>query len=178
MAVQIVTATVADIEAVAQLFDAYRVFYRQASDVASARAFIAERFKQRDSVIFLARDDETPTGFVQLYPSLSSVSMRRIWILNDLFVSPSARRARVGRRLMDRAGEFARASGGLRLELTTERTNPIAQALYTACGYVRDDVFYKYILTVDARASEYSEATTPRRARAAAGRRAFPWHDA
>lgn len=152
MAIQIVEATPADLEAVAQLFDAYRVFYRQASDMAAARAFIGERFKQRDSVIFLARDGEDAAGFVQLYPSLSSVSMRRIWILNDLFVAPSARRARVGRRLMDRARDFARASGALRLELTTERTNTVAQALYTACRYTRDEVFYKYILTVDARA--------------------------
>jgi len=145
-------ATPDDLEAVVQLFDAYRVFYRQRSDVASARAFIRERFARRDSVIFLARDGAEPAGFVQLYPSLSSVSMRPIWILNDLFVASAARGAGVGRRLMDRAREFASASGALRIELTTERTNTAAQALYHACGYARDDVFYKYILTVDTRA--------------------------
>ena len=53
---------------------------------------------------------------------------------------------------MDRAREFASASGALRIELTTERTNTTAQGLYHACGYARDDVFYKYILTVDMRA--------------------------
>ena len=152
MAVQIVEATAADLEAAARLFDAYRVFYREPSDIAAARAFIGERFEQRDAVIFLARDGEEAVGFVQLYPSLSSVSMRRIWILNDLFVAPSARRGGVGRRLMDRARDFARASGALRIELTTERANTTAQALYAACGYARDDVFYKYILTVDRRA--------------------------
>ncbi|HTP84026.1 MAG TPA: GNAT family N-acetyltransferase [Alphaproteobacteria bacterium] len=149
---EIIEAKSNDLEAVAQLFDAYRVFYRQSSDVAAARTFIRERFARRDSVIFLARVSGEPAGFVQLYPSLSSVSMRPIWILNDLFVAPTARGAGVGRRLMDRAREFASASGALRIELTTERTNTTAQRLYHACGYARDEVFYKYILTVDARA--------------------------
>ncbi len=149
---EIIEATSADLEAVAQLFDAYRVFYRQSPDLAAARNFIGERFARRDAVIFLARDGAEPVGFVQLYPSLSSVSMRPIWILNDLFVAPQARRDGVGRRLMDRAREFARASGALRIELTTERTNAVAQGLYHTAGYARDDVFYKYILTVDTRA--------------------------
>ena len=149
---EIIEATPGDLEAVAQLFDAYRVFYRQTSDLVAARAFIRERFARRDSVIFLARAGAEPAGFVQLYPSLSSVSMRPIWILNDLFVASAARGAGVGRRLMDRAREFASASGALRIELTTERTNTTAQRLYHACGYGRDDVFYKYILTVDTRA--------------------------
>jgi GNAT superfamily N-acetyltransferase len=148
-AVHIIEAGPEDLEAVARLFDAYRVFYRQASDVAAARTFLAERFKRRDSVIFLARDAADPVGLIQLYPSLSSVSMRPIWILNDLFVASAVRGRGVGRKLMDRARDFARASGALRIELTTERTNTTAQALYTACGYARDDVFYKYILTVD-----------------------------
>ena len=98
--VEIVEAAPDDLEAVVQLFDAYRVFYRQSSDVAAARAFIRERFARRDSVIFLGRVGGEPAGFVQLYPSLSSVSMRPIWILNDLFVAPAARGAGVGRRLI------------------------------------------------------------------------------
>jgi ribosomal protein S18 acetylase RimI-like enzyme len=150
--VDIVRAGPEDIESVARLFDAYRVFYRQKSDLAAARDFIGERFRRGDSVIFLARNGGEAAGFVQLYPSLSSVSMRPIWILNDLFVSPTARNKGVGRKLMDRARDFARASGAVRLELTTEKTNTTAQALYRKSGYALDDVFYKFILTVDAKA--------------------------
>ena len=152
MTVEIVEATAADIETVAQLFDAYRVFYRQSSDLAAARAFITQRFARRDAAIFLAKQDGAAVGFVQLYPSLSSVSMGPIWILNDLFVASTARGGGVGRRLMDKARDFARASGACRIELTTERANTVAQGLYRAAGYARDDVFYKYILTVDTRA--------------------------
>lgn len=150
--IRIVQASAEDLSAIARLFDAYRVFYRQAPDLDAARRFIAERFERRDSVIFLARAEDAAAGFTQLYPSLSSVSMRPIWILNDLFVDPAYRGRGVGRRLMDRCRDFARASGAARIELTTERTNTTAQSLYRAAGYARDDVFYKFILTTETRA--------------------------
>jgi GNAT superfamily N-acetyltransferase len=150
--IQITQAGPAELDSVARLFDAYRVFYRQISDLDAARRFIRTRQDRRDSVIFLARVKGEDAGFVQLYPSHSSVSMRPVWILNDLFVAPSARGHGVGRKLMDKARDFARASGAVRLELTTEHTNTVAQRLYEACGYARDTVFYKYILTVDAQA--------------------------
>ena len=151
-AIEIVEAKPENIEALARLFDAYRVFYRQESDIAAARAFLTRRFERRDAVSFLALRNGEAAGFTQLYPSLSSVSMAPIWILNDLYVDQGFRGLGIGRRLMDRAREFARASGAIRIELTTERTNTTAQALYRAAGYARDDVFYKFILTVDRRA--------------------------
>lgn len=141
-----------DLDEAAALFDAYRVFYRQGSDLAAARAFLSERFKRKDAVLLLARHQGVAAGFVQLYPSLSSVSMKRIWILNDLYVAPGARRLGVGRRLMDSARAHAAKTGAIRLELTTEHDNTTAQALYERCGYARDTVFYKYILTVETRA--------------------------
>jgi GNAT superfamily N-acetyltransferase len=150
--IRILQASVDDLPAIARLFDAYRVFYRQTSDLEAARRFIAERFKRRDSVIFFALADDEAAGFTQLYPSLSSVSMRPIWILNDLFVDPAHRGQGVGRRLMDRSRDFARASGAIRIELTTEGINATAQSLYRAAGYARDDVFYKFILTVETQA--------------------------
>ncbi len=151
-AIEIVEAKPEHIEDLARLFDAYRVFYRQTSDLAAARAFLRERFERRDAVSFLALCEGNAAGFTQLYPSLSSVSMAPIWILNDLFVDQGFRGRGIGRRLMDRAREFARTNGAIRIELTTERTNTVAQALYRAAGYARDDVFYKFILTVDTRA--------------------------
>lgn len=150
--VTVIEAKAQDLDEVAALFDAYRVFYRQTSDVPAARAFLAERLKRRDSVVLLARHNGSPVGFIQLYPSFSSVSMQRIWILNDLYVAPGGRRAGAGRKLMNHARALATATGAIRLELTTENNNTIAQALYRSCGYVRDDVFYKFILTVGTRA--------------------------
>lgn len=150
-AIEIAHATERDLEEAAQLFDAYRVFYRQPADLAAARAFLGERSRRRDAVILLARRRGAAVGFAQLYPSWSSVHMRRVWILNDLYVIPDARTMGVGKGLMARARELAQASGAARIELTTEPTNAAAQALYRSAGYVRDDVFYKYILTLDFR---------------------------
>jgi ribosomal protein S18 acetylase RimI-like enzyme len=101
-------------------------------------------------VVFLALlDDATRTsvGFVQLYPSFSSVSMKPIWILNDLFVAPQARRAGVARSLLEAACELARSTGAARLRLSTAKDNEAAKALYLASGY-RSVEFDQYELEI------------------------------
>ena len=131
-------ATLDDLDALATLFDGYRVFYKQSSSPALARAFIEERLQRDESVIFIARDGGTREahGFTQLYPMFSSVSARRIWVLNDLFVIPAARKRGVARALMDCARDFAMEAGALRLILETAEDNHAAQALYESLGYV------------------------------------------
>ncbi len=104
----IISVTPNEVGLVAPLFDQYRVFYRQPSDPALAQAFIAERVANRESVIFLALQDGEPVGFTQLYPSFSSVSARRTWILNDLYVVPSCRGQGVGSALLERARAMRR----------------------------------------------------------------------
>ncbi len=144
-------ATTTDLDAAAPLFDAYRQFYGQRSDVAAARAFLEERLRRDESVIFLAVADEDggeALGFTQLYPSFSSVSLRRLWILNDLFVAPNGRRGGVGRRLLERAREWAIETEAKGLVLATAVTNRAAQALYESCGWQRDDEFQHYHLFV------------------------------
>ena len=84
------------------------------------------------------------TGFTQLYPSFSSVSVGRIWILNDLFVTPESRRSGVARMLIQAAHEHARETGALRVALSTAHSNQSAQALYESIGYVRDTEFRSY----------------------------------
>ena len=144
-------AVVADVDAVAPLFDAYRQFYGQRSDLAAARAFLEERLRREESVIFLAVADEHANealGFTQLYPSFSSVSVRRLWILNDLFVLPGLRRGGVGRRLLERAKEWAIETDAKGLMLATAVGNAAARALYESCGWRRDDEFEHYVLLV------------------------------
>jgi ribosomal protein S18 acetylase RimI-like enzyme len=141
-------ATAADLEVVVPLFEGYRQFYGQPADLALARRFLAERFAQGDSVIFLAvrATDGCGLGFTQLYPSFSSVAARRIWILNDLYVIPDARRDGVGRRLMEAARQHGVATGARRLVLATAHSNVSAQRLYEAVGYIQDTNFRQYEL--------------------------------
>lgn len=149
---QVITtrATLADLDALAKLFDGYRVFYKQASDPALARAFIEERLRLDESVIFIARGgSHEALGFTQLYPMFSSVAARRIWVLNDLFVAPAARKCGVARALMDRARDFATKKNALRLILETAEDNHAAQALYESLGYVRESGERHYTLELE-----------------------------
>jgi len=137
-------ATVADLDLVVPLFDAYRQFYRLASDPEGARQFLLERFAHSQSVIFLALDGDAAIGFTQLYSSFSSGAMARISVLNDLFVAPEARRRGVGSALLEAAAEYGQRVGAVRLALSTELNNTTAQALYERGGWKRDTVFCVY----------------------------------
>jgi ribosomal protein S18 acetylase RimI-like enzyme len=141
-------ATVDDLDQLVPLFDRYRVFYRQASDTGRARQFLRERLEQNQSVIFLAGDGAPAVGFTQLYPSFSSASMARIFVLNDLFVADEARGRGVGRALLNAAAEYGRRAGGVRLTLSTELINTTAQRLYEGTGWKRDTVFCTYQLAL------------------------------
>ena len=136
------------LDELARLFDLYRQFYRQASDVDGAKTFLRERLTGGDSVIFVAFLEGAPAGFTQLYPSLSSVLMQPIWILNDLFVTPDARRQGVAEGLMEHAAAFAKEAGAARLSLRTEVTNEQAQALYEKLGWRQNTAFLTYDLTL------------------------------
>ena len=115
--------------------------------MAAARNFLLERFNHAESVLFIAHEGTEPIGFTQLYPSFSSVSLERIYILNDLFVNELGRRKGTGSKLISAAIHFARVAGAIRLGLSTAITNTGAQALYEAQGWERDDdLVYIYAL--------------------------------
>lgn len=143
----IALATTADIADVGQAFDAYRQFYRQPADLEGARAFIRDHITQNTSRIWIARDVENALmGFTQVYPSFSSVGMRPIWIVNDLFVHPDVRRQGVARELLDAVLRSGHSKGISSLVLATEITNNAAQSLYRSLGYVQDTQFLHFRL--------------------------------
>jgi ribosomal protein S18 acetylase RimI-like enzyme len=159
-------ATLDHLSDLVPLFDAYRQFYKQPSDKAGARIFLENRLTHGESVIFLAYnlkdvagvetnsavtdtilDDEqqhVPVGFIQLYPSFSSVSMQRVWILNDLYVTPTARDTGVASALMHHAETFGQGTGAKGLVLETAVDNHVAQRLYERRNWKRDTESYVY----------------------------------
>lgn len=143
-------AVLADLDAVAILFDAYRQFYGQVSDEAAAKTFLQARFEHGQSVVLLAESQGQAVGFTQLYPSFSSVSMARVFVLNDLYVAESARRMGVGEALLNAASDHASQLGAVRLSLTTNVQNLPAQSLYESMGWERDQKFYAYHLALKA----------------------------
>ena len=139
MAATVSHATPADLDALARLFDAYRQFYGQSSDVAAARDWLRNRLRFGESKVLVARQGGNAVGFAQLYPSFSSVRMARSWILNDLFVLPATRRQGVARALLDASAGFAREDGAAVISLETARSNDAARATYLAAGWREDD---------------------------------------
>ncbi len=150
---EIQPATAADVPALARLFDAYRVFYEASSAPAETEEFIARLVAEGRTHFFLAREAglkaNPPLGFVHLMPSISTVAMRPIWLLEDLFVAPEARRQGVAAALTRHAEAFARRTGAERLTLATAHNNLRAQALYKSLGYVREDHFWYFHLLLE-----------------------------
>jgi GNAT superfamily N-acetyltransferase len=144
MSFEIIRASFEHLDTLSVLFDGYRQFYRQPPDVEAARAFLQARLANEESVIFLASGEPGGMGFTQLYPTFSSVSMKRLWILNDLFVAPHARKLGVGEALLERARTFAGETGAKGLMLETAVDNLTAQRLYERLGWERETEFYMY----------------------------------
>ena len=147
MDVQVHRADATHIDQVASLFDAYRGFYGQPSNLNQSRHFIAERIARDESVIFFAEDASGEAlGFVQLFPTFSSIDAHRTWLLGDLFTTPGARGKGVGTLLMNTARDFARLTGAKGMTLETATDNVVAQRLYESLGYVRDPGYFTYCL--------------------------------
>lgn len=139
-------ATTHDVDTIAPLFDAYRQFYGQASDLGLAKRFLEERCRLGESAILLAEEDGELAGFTQLYPSFSSTRAARIYVLNDLYVAASHRRRGVGRLLLQEAARYGADKGAIRLTLSTAHANIPAQRLYESLGWTLDEKFRTYTL--------------------------------
>ena len=137
-------ATINDLDSLVELFDLYRQFYKQASDLKGAREFLEDRFVKNESIIFIAFDDGNPVGFTQLFPSFSSVSMHRSWVLNDLYVKETARRKGVAEKLIRKAIAFAEETGSKGILLDTAADNVNAQKLYEKIGFIKESTYFYY----------------------------------
>ncbi|MFS1513768.1 GNAT family N-acetyltransferase [Chengkuizengella sp. SCS-71B] len=145
--IKITQATIRELEEVAVLFDQYRIFYEQPSDIEGARKFLYERFEHQQSIIFLAKDEveEVAVGFTQLFPIFSSVSMKRTWLLNDLYVNENFRGRGIAQGLLESAKTFAKQTNAKGVELATAKDNLTAQRIYEALGYEKDDFFHYFL---------------------------------
>jgi ribosomal protein S18 acetylase RimI-like enzyme len=145
---EIYQATIEDLEGVSKLFNLYRIFYLQTSDIDGAKTYIKKRFETKESVIFVAKDKQKYVGFSQLYPTFSSISMKRAWILNDLYVDADARKQGIGEMLLHYSKNYAIETGAKSISLSTAPDNYSAQRLYEKNGYIRDSQFYHYELSL------------------------------
>lgn len=139
-----------DVHAIGQLFDLYRIFYHKQSDVPGAVQFLNERMTQKDSVIYIAKSvNGEILGFTQLYPLFSSTRMKRLWLLNDLFVSETHRGQGISKALIQRAKDLAKETKACGLMLETQKTNKIGNQLYPAMGFELENESNFYFWTMD-----------------------------
>ncbi len=137
------TATLAELDQVVKLFDQYRVWYRKSSDTSTARQFLKDRIELKESVIFLAEVDNKAEGFTQLYPVFSSTRMKRMWLLNDLFVAPEHRGKGLSKALITAAKKYCEKTLACGILLETEQSNTIGNNLYPSQGFnLEENNFY------------------------------------
>jgi GNAT superfamily N-acetyltransferase len=138
-----------ELSQLAMLFDKYRQFYKQTPNLEGARAFIEDRIKANESAIFIVMDSSgRSVGFTQLFPMFSSVRMRSIWVLNDLFVLEEARKMGVAQKLIKAAEVWGQSQGAVGLELATARDNKTAKSVYDAMGWKIELEFDHYSITL------------------------------
>ena len=141
---KIVRATIDQVKNAAILFDEYRQFYGERSDLKSAKAFLKLRLSLYESVLFLAEQDENIIGFIQLYPTFSSISMQRAFILNDLYVKKDARGTGVGRALVEKVFHYCQEQHASYVTLQTAPDNVNARRLYEKLG-MEQDAYFNYV---------------------------------
>jgi GNAT superfamily N-acetyltransferase len=123
------------LEEIAGIVAKYRAFYGvEKQDMGEVKGFLTERIQKEQSKIFLALEGGAVVGFVQLYPSYSTVSLRPQWILNDLYVLEEARCKGVATALMNAVKAYFKDSAKGFL-LVTDKTNATAKRFYETCGW-------------------------------------------
>lgn len=137
-------ASLADIEHLSVLFCLYRKFYSVGEDFDESKKFLKDRLLKNDSVIFLAFYDEVAIGFLQMFPSFSSIKLAKVYQLNDLYVISQFRRIKVGSGLISAAIRFSDSMNAARLTLFTQKMNTAAQIFYEKHGWEKNEEFYVY----------------------------------
>ena len=153
-------ASFSDLDQLSTLFDGYRVFYRKESNVNAAEEFLKARLEQKDSVIFVAEENEQLLGFTQLYPLFSSTRMKKLWLLNDLYVASAHRGKGISKGLIDQAKALVKESGACGMFLETEISNEIGNALYPRTGFSLNEGSNFYDWNVECRTHLWIHAST------------------
>lgn len=137
-------AVLEDLSQAAELFNLYRIFYRQQPDLEKGKAFLKDRMLNNESEIFLLWVNNHAVGFVQLYKLFHYTKLQKQWLLSDLFVHPDYRGHGFSVALIDRSKQWCTETGACGLMLETEKTNDIGNHLYPRCGFEYDGLHNYY----------------------------------
>lgn len=132
-------AQISDLNALVELFEEYRKFYKKRPNKQKAKLFLKERIEQKESALFVSTNNQNKlTGFLQLYPLFSSTQMEKMWLLNDLYVNPEYRQQGISVALINKAKQHSKKTKACGLLLETAKTNIIGNTLYIKTKFVLD----------------------------------------
>ena len=143
---RIIQASLEHLDQLTPMFIRYREFYGAMPQQADSKKFLSERLEKQEAIILLALENDTALGFCLVYPSFSSVLLRPIWIINDMYVVEESRRKQVANQLLQQVAKQAREHNVVRLRVSIQANNAIARRLYEASDFVEDQHFRSYIL--------------------------------
>ncbi len=147
MEVSIRRITKEEYRLVADMFNKYRLFYKQTDDIKLAESYLKERLENNEAIVYIAFD--TPThelfGFTLLYARFSSVTTIRNWHIGDLYVEPDQRKRGIGQQLLHTAINFASEQTAKFVSLNTAKDNYTAQKVYEDFGFVKQDYLPNFL---------------------------------
>jgi len=147
--IEIKQASILHLEALLPLFMQYREFHQVPAAKKTSREFMKKRLTRNDSIIWIAFVNQTAAGFVQVYPSFSSVALQPQWLLNDLFVEESSRKNGVAKELIKQVEKSAKQQGIFSIKLATSNDNKAATSLYGAMSYQPIDTFAHFTKRIE-----------------------------
>ncbi|MFP7298812.1 GNAT family N-acetyltransferase [Neobacillus niacini] len=137
-------ATIQDLPQIVPVFDAYREYFKQDKNPEKVEEFLFDRFEHLESVIFIAEQKGEVIGFAQLYPVFSSLTLQRVWLLNDFFIIEEFRGSGVGTQLFKTVKELTVLTKSKGIELSVEHTNQKAWRFWEKQGFMLDEDFRYY----------------------------------
>jgi GNAT superfamily N-acetyltransferase len=146
--VLIYKANLTDVDALAPLFDDYRVSNGASSDPEGCLEFLSARLTSHESCVLAAAHDCRVVGFANLFPRFASLKLKRNWILNDLYVCSEERRHGIARKLLEASKALASEYGADTLTVATTVDNFTAKALYLSFGFKPIEGIEAFALTL------------------------------
>ncbi|WP_141432206.1 GNAT family N-acetyltransferase [Bacillus sp. 03113] len=137
-------ATIHDLNRLIPIFDSFREYFKQQRNPDAVEKFLFERFEHQESIIFIAEQQNEIIGYAHLYPTFSSLTLQRVWILNDFFIIEKFRQNGIGKQLLAAVKEFGALTKAKGIELSVEHSNEAAWKFYENQGFQLDKEFRYY----------------------------------
>lgn len=137
-------ASILDLSKIIPVFDSYREYFKQERNPKEVEKFLFDKFEHLESVIFIAEQNNEVIGFAQLYPIFSSLTLQRVWLLNDFFINEGYRNKGIGRHLFEKVKEFTLLTKSKGIELSVEHLNEKAWRFWEGQGFRLDEEFRYY----------------------------------